>query len=844
MTGTQVSVTVQDMSEHREMPVRPGVRRSRRWLSVVLAALCVAGTAAAAVGASGDVAGTGGAVGDGAYRATIVRTAYGVPHITADDFASLGFGYGFAFATDDICTMANDYVTVEGLRSRYFGPAGTYTQTGNRPINNLDSDVYWTEIINSGTVDKLLSATSGPGALTPQVRELMKGYAAGYDDYLASVGGSKGVSDPACRGQAWVRPITVLDAYLRMYQVVDYETTAGDPGLWTGAQPPAVGNTAANPSTSVEASGLAAKLANDQNGAPGSNAIAIGSAGTRDGGAGILLGNPHFPWDGAERFYQAQMTIPGQLNVEGVTLFGTPLVTIGFNSSVAWSHTVSPSYPMTLYQLALVSGHPTEYIYNGQTLSMTSTTTTVEELNSDGRLAPVTRTIWSSRWGPIAHELEGYPLPWTSTTAYALADMNASNFRFLNEGLATDEATSISQFLAVQQKYEGMPWVDTIAADSQGHAMYSDLGSFANVTDALAASCNTALGTALFQEVGMPVLDGSRTDCALGTDADAAAPGIFGVSELPTMTRDDYVENSNMSYWYTNASAPVTGYPRILGIAGTKLSLRTRSALTMVTQRIAGTDNFGPAGFMLQDMQNLMYSDIQYGATLVKPQLVQLCESLPGGVAPTSSGGTIPVGDACQVLAAWNGREDPDSEGAVLFREFWERALALPESPWSTPFSAADPVNSPNGLSTTDKGVLDAFGDALSALTTAGLPYDVSLGSMQYVVRNGVQIPMLGGPGDPDGDFNAFYQNVLANPGTDPSEGSSYIQAVTWDKGTLCSVVAKTVLTYSESDNPGSPHYADQTKLFSSKGWVNAAFCVSDVAAQAVSVLVVSGHAT
>jgi len=44
-----------------------------------------------------------------------------------------------------------------------------------------------------------------------------------------------------------------------------------------------------------------------------------------------------------------------------------------------------------------------------------------------------------------------------------------------------------------------------------------------------------------------------------------------------------------------------------------------------------------------------------------------------------------------------------------------------------------------------------------------------------------------------------------------------------------------TVLTYSESANPASPHYADQTKLFSDRGWVTPHFCPDQVAAHAVS---------
>jgi acyl-homoserine-lactone acylase len=846
------------MAHFEALPARRRAGRSRRWLSLVLATLCVvAGTASAAVGASGSAAGSGQAVGAGAYQATIVRTSYGIPHITAANYGSLGFGYGYAFATDDLCTMADDYVTVEGRRSRYFGPDGSYVQVGSPAVNNLDSDLYWKSIGDDGTVRKMLAVTEGPSAILPQVRQLISGYVAGYDRYLASVGGAKGVPDPTCRGKAWVKPINVLDAYLRMYQLVDIEGFAGDPGMWTGAQPPAVSTTAATMSMEAETvsmgaetpsvSGLAAALAADKNGAPGSNALAIGSAGTQGGdGAGILLGNPHFPWDGAERFYEVQMTIPGQFNVEGATLYGSPQVVIGFNSSVAWSHTDTPSFPMSLYQLTLVPGHPTEYVYGGKDVAMTKTTSTVLENTSSGRLEPVTRTLWNTRWGPVVDELEGESLPWTSGTAFVLADADAdaSNARFMNDVFTTDRATDTARILAGQEKYEGMPWVDTIAADSQGHALYTDVGNFPDITNALAAHCDTTLGTELYQEAGMPVFDGSNPSCTWGTDPDSVAPGIFGANEEPKLSRSDYVENSNMSYWLTNASDPMAGYPPILGLTDIPADLRTRSALTMIQQRLSGADGLGPAGFTLQGVQNLMYEDIQYGAAEVKPQLVALCKSLPGGLAPTGSGTTIAVGDACGVLANWNGREDPDASGAVLFRDFWERALALPEGPWATPFNPADPVNTPSGLNADDKSVVEALGDALQDLKTAGLPYGVTLGTVQYVVRNGVHIALPGGPGDPDGDFNAIYQNVLTRPGADPTIGSSYIQAVSWSsRGSGGCPVARTVLTYSESDNPDSPHYADQTELFSRKGWVNAAFCASDVAAQAVSVQVVRGSA-
>jgi acyl-homoserine-lactone acylase len=48
------------------------------------------------------------------------------------------------------------------------------------------------------------------------------------------------------------------------------------------------------------------------------------------------------------------------------------------------------------------------------------------------------------------------------------------------------------------------------------------------------------------------------------------------------------------------------------------------------------------------------------------------------------------------------------------------------------------------------------------------------------------------------------------------------------------------VVAYSESDNRASPHYDDQTKLFSQRQWATAYFSPRQVAAHAVSITVAS----
>jgi acyl-homoserine lactone acylase PvdQ len=48
-------------------------------------------------------------------------TSYGIPHVKAHDWASLGYGYAYATATDGVCVIARDIVTVNGNLSKYFG---------------------------------------------------------------------------------------------------------------------------------------------------------------------------------------------------------------------------------------------------------------------------------------------------------------------------------------------------------------------------------------------------------------------------------------------------------------------------------------------------------------------------------------------------------------------------------------------------------------------------------------------------------------------------------------------------------------------------------------------------
>jgi len=201
-------------------------------------------------------------------------------------------------------------------------------------------------------------------------------------------------------------------------------------------------------------------------------------------------------------------------------------------------------------------------------------------------------------------------------------------------------------------------------------------------------------------------------------------PGRLPPARQPHLFRRDYVTNSNDSYWLSNPHRPLEGFPRITGDERTARSLRTRIGLLMTQARVDGTDGLGPAGFTRADLEHLVFSNRQYAGELTRDALVAMWRALPGGLAPTSAGTPVAIGAACEVLAAWDLRENLDSRGAILFRRFWDNLTLVNEldSWWVHPFDPSDPINTPSSIDTAQSGVAVALGNAIADLNTAHMP--------------------------------------------------------------------------------------------------------------------------
>jgi acyl-homoserine-lactone acylase len=756
--------------------------------ALVVAALCLtAAPAAHAAQPPGDV--------------TIRRGPEGTPHIRATTWEALGYGYARAHAQDNLCVLADAYATVRAERSRYFGPDGTYAirNTDTTP-NNLNSDFFWARIAKDRTVERLVQAPDGPDEV---VMRVVRGYTAGYNDFIREEAPRS--RDPRCAGEPWVKEIEEIDVLRRFYYLALLASQMVAVDGVGGAQPPTPaapddGRAAERAVAATPPHTLHERL--DRPFGGGSNAVALGRDAT-DNGKGMLLGNPHQPWYDAERFFQAHLTIPGEMDVAGASLYGVPAVNIGYTKGLAWSHTVSTARRFVIVELQLVPGSPTTYLVDGQPKEMKRTTVTVE--TPDG---PVTRTLYATDHGPVTMSLQGLPIfPWTPARAFAMYDANAENYgRLLNHFFEANRAQSVPELQRILKRHRGIPWVNTIAADRDGNAYYADIGSIPNVPDEKLADCSTPVGRALDEAVRVQVLDGSRSDCP--------PDGILPVDRQPELLRGDYTENSNDSYWLSNARTRIEGFDRIIGEERTVRSPRTRMAFRIIEDQLANGGRFS-----LRSLQDAMFNNRVMLGELWRDELVAMCREEPG-VPP----------EACDVLERWSGRDDVDAAGSPLFRRFAERALGATPSPFRTPFDPEDPVGTPNGLDTENPQVRQALHDAIADLEAAGLPLDAPLSAIQYETR-GERIPLHGGP-DRMGLFNVI--DTLYDPErgyTDLNYGATYIQAVQFGDR-ACGPEARTVLGHSLATDPSSPFFANGTKLFLNKEWVDQPFCEADVEAR------------
>lgn len=788
------------------------------------------------------------------YDVTLTYTEQGVPHIKANDYASLGFGAGYAHAEENLCTLSEQIMKLRGEKSRWLG-AGEQQR-------NLLSDVGYRAL------DLPAQAAALYDKLAPDARDLVEGYVAGFNHSLAGRTSPADYPSP-CRGAEWVEPITPVQLLAYHLDLAQLASGRSFISAMASAQPPATAGAQGRAALPAPALDPVSLLTSE---GIGSNGWALGANRSSNVNS-LLLGNPHFPWDGELRFFEQHLQIPGELNVTGATMMGFPAILIGFNEQLGWTHTVSQSKRFTLYQLTLDPANPLRYRYGDQWREMSQKEITVQVRQADGSLQPHVQTLYASHFGPMVNLASLSPsLGWTSSSAVSLRDANAGNYKMLEQWLAMARAQSTPAFFEALAEHQGVPWVNTLLIDKTGQASYVDatqvprLGAKAEAWWR-AASQTPQLAPIWLDGEGSVLLPGNDPDFEWIDSGQTRAPGLVPLSQAPRQTRSDYVYNANSSHWLTNLAAPLEGYSILYGPEQTVRSPRTRYN----AQLISTPDTMGLTGsdrrFTLQSLQRVLTHNGSLFARELRDPLLARCQAHPL-IQLTS--GPLDLTPSCNALANWDGEYQLESRGAHLMRE-WLTAFRtsghrdIKDALFAIPFDPAHGATTPRGLAPwsgapDEDPALLALAQAQQRLQAAGIAPDAELGALQFVQKAAGLTPIaLPGGNSFEGMFNMVQTNLPSRSSSDLANivtgkavagttlrsldddgdgqpelryranyGSSFVLALQFD---AAGPKAERFLSYGQSHDPESPHFTDQTEQFARQQWQPMRFTEQEIAA-------------
>jgi len=307
-------------------------------------------------------------------QAVIRRTEYGVPHIRAESLEAAAFAMAWVQLED-----YGDRVALGLLEAR-----GESTLHLGLDDGNLDGD-FRARRTHARAVETF-------HLLPAEVRDIYSGFAAGVNRYVALHPEEfpESVRPDFTGHDVLARDVTgpMWGAANRFLARVE----AGEPLL--------AGEGREEPETQRGASAGAGLGAAE----PGSNTWALGPSRTESGRA-ILMRNPHLSWEAG--YYEAQVRVPGVLDFYGDFRIGGPFGIIGgFNEHLGWSTTNNGPDLTEIYALEPDPSLPDHYLFDGASVPLERTVTTVTFRLGDG-FGTETRERLETPLGPVIHRGEG-----------------------------------------------------------------------------------------------------------------------------------------------------------------------------------------------------------------------------------------------------------------------------------------------------------------------------------------------------------------------------------------------------------------------------------------------------
>jgi acyl-homoserine-lactone acylase len=229
-------------------------------------------------------------------------------------------------------------------------------------------------------------------------------------------------------------------------------------------------------------------------------------------------------------------------------------------------------------------------------------------------------------------------------------------------------------------------------------------------------------------------------------------------------------------------------------------------------------------------MQNSWTKFRSLPAERALPGLREICNN-----AVAEEGGVIDgvnVSEACPVLDAYGATATLEDRGAWLFQEWYDRAPNGQAGFWVHPWTVSEPVYTPNTLNTSLPASKEALAAAVSSMQARGIPLDADTGEVQRAPQSGAApLPGCGDAGECFAAIGGSFPTPTAKQ-EEVTGGTSIVMFTELQRGH--EPISKALLAYSQSEDPTSPYYEDQTQRLSKNEWITLPWTPASVAEDAI----------
>ena len=354
---------------------------------------------------------------DLADRVTIYRDKYGIPHVFGETDVSTMFGFAYAQAEDNFWRLEENYIRSLGRRAEVEGEDGLVNDRRNRTLE----------------IPRL--ARNEYARMSPQMRALLDGFAAGLNAYLAD--------------HPEVRP-RLLTRFEPWYPLAFIRYNYYQNGFfWAAGLRPSELEVAVDDVT------LGSKDL-------GSNGWVIGPGKSATGHAMLFI-NPHLPFFGSGQVYEGHIRSDEGWNFTGYTRLGFPFPYVGHNESLGWVSTDNAADQTDLYLETFDDpARPLAYRYGTGYREATAWVDTIVVRTAAG-LEPRAFTFRKTHHGPILGMRDGKAL------ALRMAKLESDGW--LGEWYAMTRARRVAELEEAMRPLD-MLFGNVMAADTEGNTFY------------------------------------------------------------------------------------------------------------------------------------------------------------------------------------------------------------------------------------------------------------------------------------------------------------------------------------------------------------------------------------